>query len=424
MQWLNSRRIFLLSLGVFLITHWAYRYCKSAERLPANKVSTRVQGRVVTIPKVKGSSYVFDLSPVEFPPETRFRAQKLTIYSSLHSGPSFGDWVEVEGTLNPRGYVSFPRIRRLEKSRTPLVRLQQILFKVRKGAGDLIARAIPEPEAALLKGILLGIKDEISTDWEQIYREVGVTHVVVASGYNVAVLVSVVSSVAKPFGRGVNLVFSGFAISLFALMLGAEPPILRAALMGFVASLGNFVGRQKDVLRTMLITGFLLLYVNPQFVNSISFQLSFASSLGLVVLVPTLNKLLDASLLSFLKLKEDFVTTLAASLFVFPLISFHFGEISPASFLVNTLTLWIIPPAMFFGFITVLVTIFSNYLGSLVGAFSWIFLKFFNFTAFQASRIFGFWQIKIPLWGVAIYYVFLFSLWFLFQNLGRVNQND
>ncbi|MEA2020332.1 MAG: ComEC/Rec2 family competence protein [Patescibacteria group bacterium] len=421
---LNARKIFFLSIVIFLFTHWFYRYCKTIDNLPKERTRVQLRGMVATVPKRLGTRYVFDLQPVRFAPESPFKVKKITVYASLESKPTFGEWLLVEGLLNPKGYISFPRIENLKKSRSPFVILRGNLFKLRRSVGDLIAAAVPEPEAGLLKGILLGIKDEISADWEDIYRKVGVTHVVVASGYNVTVLIGVVSAVIRPLGTGFTFIFSTLAIALFTLMLGAEPPILRAALMGFVASMGNLIGRRRDVLRTLFFTGFLLLFINPRFINSISFQLSFASSLGLVVLVPWLEKIFDNAVLSFLMLKEDLVTTIAAFLFVFPVVSFHFGKISPASFLVNTITLWTIPPAMLFGFITVLTAMVSRQLGRMLGAFSWIFLKFFNCVAFRASQIFEFWQIRMSLWAVALYYILLFVLWFLFQNLGRVKQKD
>lgn len=413
---MDSKQLLLLSLTLFLITFWFYRYYKTVEVLPPHEVETTAQGMVASSPRCYSTYCMFDLTSVQFKQDSEIRARSLTVYAPHHSNLSYGDWVKLEGKLDPKGYIGFPEVEKLKESRNIFVLFRKILSQVRTGIEALIDQTIPEPEAGLLKGILLGVKGGVSPHWADIYRKSGVTHVIVASGYNVMILITVVNVITSPWGGLISCFLSGLVISLFTLMLGADPPILRAALMGFITTWGSLFGRRKHALRVLLFSVFLMVFIQPQFINSISFQLSFATSLGLVLVTNELNRRLNIYPLAFLKLKGDFITTVSAFLFVFPLVSFHFGQVSLASFLVNTLVLWTIPPAMLFGFLTVLTASLSTHIGRLVGAFSWVFLRFFNIVVSFSSKFFDFWQLRISVWGVFLYYIFLLSLCLIYRS--------
>ena len=408
-------KVLFISVSLFLTSYWFYRYQKLKPILPKEPVQVIIEGKVARPPYFRGQNQYLELEDVrviESPvfiklPEVRVRS---------YPAPRFfyGDRLRIEGRLTPMATMRFPE-------RVDLVgqggnRVKKALFKFRKHLEDIVCQALPEPEAGLLSGILLGSKHALSYEWEEIYKKTGLMHVVVASGFNITILVDFLGALARPLRSIFSAVVPLLGVVLFALMLGAEPPIVRAAIMGMITLWGRSLGRPKDVLRTLLFSGLVMILFDPLIIDSLSFKLSFAASLGLILLASPLRECFKLKLLKFFKLDEHFFSTISASLFVFPIVSYYFGRAAIGSFLVNTLVLWVVPYSMFLGFVMVFTSLFSSWLSRLVGRFAWLLLRFFNATAKFFSKFPLVWEGRIPLFGVFVYYLMLFGLCWFFQT--------
>lgn len=210
-----------------------------------------------------------------------------------------------------------------------------------------IARMIPAPESSLGGGIVLGAKQSLGKELMQEFRDAGLAHIVVLSGYNIAVVANVIArSVAfAPFA--VRLGSSAVGIILFALMVGGGATVLRATLMALVVIGARAMGRESDTLRILIFVGWIMVMINPAILLSdVSFQLSFMAALALVVLAPAIEKYF-----LFLKsavLREILVTTIATQIFVAPILLYRMGTFSVVGIVANLFVLPIIPATMFF----------------------------------------------------------------------------
>lgn len=221
------------------------------------------------------------------------------------------------------------------------------LFRFKELLMRNIARMIPEPEASLGGGIVLGAKQSLGKELMQKFRDAGLAHIVVLSGYNIAVVTNVIGrSVAfAPFM--VRLGLSAFGIILFALMVGGGATVLRATLMALVVIFARALGRESDALRVLVFVGWVMVMINPTILLSdVSFQLSFMAALALVVLAPLIEKYF-----LFLKspvLCEILVTTIATQIFVAPILLYRMGTFSIVGLIANLFVLPVIPAVMFF----------------------------------------------------------------------------
>lgn len=373
-----------------------------------------IEGEVAAPPYFKGQSQYLEMHRIKVL-ETPDSICLDKVWVRFRTTPrfSYGDRLKVSGKLTPYSTMRFPEVEKIDERRNPV---REALFRFRKHLEEIICQALPEPEAGLLLGILLGSKHALSYDWEEIYKKTGLMHVVVASGYNITVLTKVLGGLFQPLGMNISFVMALLGVSVFTLMLGAEPPILRAAIMGVIALWGRRLGRPKDVLRILLFSGLIMVLFDPLIIDSLSFKLSFAASLGLILLATPLQECFSPRVLRFLQLDEGFFSTISASLFVFPIISYYFSRVSLGSFLVNTLVLWVVPYSMSFGLVTVVAGFFSSRLSQLVGGFAWLQLRFFNLMAGIFSRLPLVWEGQISLFSVLIYYLALFALCWFFQT--------
>lgn len=276
-------------------------------------------------------------------------------------------------------------------------RMLSKLFSLKKLLMHNIARMIPEPESSLGGGIVLGAKQSLGKDLMQKFRDAGLAHIVVLSGYNIAVVANVIgrSLVFAPFA--VRLGLSAFGIILFALMVGGGATVLRATLMALVVIFARALGREHDPLRVLIFVGWVMVMISPMILLSdVSFQLSFMAALALVILAPLIEKYF-----LFLKspvLREILVTTIATQIFVAPILLYRMGAFSIVGLVANIFVLPIIPATMFFVSL-VAVTTPIPLVGALA-AFPAQFLLSYILSVVQIGAQIPFANIKIASFGI------------------------
>lgn len=153
--------------------------------------------------------------------------------------------------------------------------LMHWIYGLRSRAQQLIYRQLPFPESALLEGILLGIEWNIPDFLRQAYRASGTIHIIAISGFNIALISNLV---VRLFRRVFPLEWAGMlalsAITFYTLLVGAEPAVVRAAIMGSLAIPAHYFGRRIFGMYILVIAASAMLLFNPFLLWDISFQLS------------------------------------------------------------------------------------------------------------------------------------------------------
>jgi competence protein ComEC len=285
--------------------------------------------------------------PLETPPE--------------FEGFSYRDYLARKGIYS---LVRYPQVERLDQGQGSPFWMAISAFKDR--ARDLIARLIPEPEASLLQGILLGIEGGIPEDLYDQFNATGTSHIIVISGANITVVAALF---ARTFGRLLGkrraYVFTMAGIVLYVLLVGADAVVVRAGVMGGLYVTARHLGRRSTAYVSLCASAILLTGINPQALWDVGFQLSFAATLSLILFTPPIERLLERALTRVVSperarealryLNDALVVTLAAQILTLPLIVTHFGRLSLVAPLANLLILPVQPPIMITGGAAVLV---------------------------------------------------------------------
>lgn len=204
---------------------------------------------------------------------------------------------------------------------------------------------LPEPDSSLAVGLLLGKRQAMDAELQQAFQTVGLTHIVAISGSNIAMVVVAFFALFGflPFRK--RLVWSGVGVALFVLLVGPTAAVLRAGLMGILSLAGLYSGRKSQAFFGLLWSAVLMVLWNPLVLTyDVGFQLSFASTLGILTLTPVLQKIIS----SRCPAREAVTLTLAAQIMTFPFIVFHFGRFSWITLAANLLVAPLIPLAMIF----------------------------------------------------------------------------
>ncbi|HLD17481.1 MAG TPA: ComEC/Rec2 family competence protein [Patescibacteria group bacterium] len=251
--------------------------------------------------------------------------------------------------LESRGiYAICYSVRRLDIHSFDRWSARRTLFGFKTFLLDRLALVLPEPHAAFAAGLIFGGSSSLPLTLKDDFSQAGLSHVMAASGYNVAIFsqVLLLRLLRSPLGRRRAILLSGSAVFLYVLLAGATPAVVRAGMMALVAMLGLWIRRAPSIRNVLILSAVLMLAANPQLLfHDVGFQLSFAATSGLV-----LAGSLFGSLMKFLPetagIRESFATSLAATLFTTPVLLWHFGSLSVVAPLANLVILPWIPLLM------------------------------------------------------------------------------
>lgn len=227
-----------------------------------------------------------------------------------------------------------------------------VVSRVRNWANGRLQRLLPEPMAALAIGILLGVKREMPFDFYKALVATGTLHVIAASGYNVAVVSSLlVGLFGRVWRRGVAIILAILGIGLYVLLAGGSPSIVRAGIMGCLTLMAFYWGRPTEARRLLMVTIYLMLMFKPTLIGDIGWQLSVAATVGILYV----GEILKSQIIKFSNWKwiqDYFVPTLAATIATAPIIWWHFGRVSGIGVFVNLAILPVVPLVMLLSAIT------------------------------------------------------------------------
>ena len=241
-----------------------------------------------------------------------------------------------------------------------------------------IARALPEPQAGLLTGILLGDESGISPQLKDDFSRVGASHVIAISGFNMVIVSAIVIRVLSSLfgGKSITVTISAVAvIVIYSLFVGASPSILRAALMSSLLVFGNQLKRRTYLPASLAFATLALSILDPNVLLDIGFQLSFFAVLGLGLFADPLSQRLAALLERWLPgklagllhslLNEPLIVSVAAQVATLPLIILYFGRLSLVALPVNILIVPVQSAVLLLGLAAVVISVFAPALGLL-----------------------------------------------------------
>ena len=247
-------------------------------------------------------------------------------------------------------------------------RLIATLIYIKQQFLDQIKLIIPEPAVGLGAGLLLGVKSSLGEEIEEAFRSTGIIHIVVLSGANIMLIVIfLMYTLAFLVSVRTRAVIGIVSIILFALMVGFSATVVRASIMAVLIMLALLLGRKYAIMRALFCAGIVMLLINPLLlVYDIGFQLSFLATLGLVIVAPQFEMLLEGVSSRF-KLKEYFLATLATQIAILPLLLYQIGQFSVVAILVNMAVLPMVPLAMLATFLTGIIGFVSPTIAIVVG---------------------------------------------------------
>ncbi len=229
-------------------------------------------------------------------------------------------------------------------------RLAGALFDGKHAFEDALARALPEPDSSLATGLIAGGKQGLGKELLEAFTIAGLLPIVVLSGYNVMIIAEAILRSLFFLPKRWAVMVAAIAIGLFVFVAGSGSSAIRAGLMAGVALFARASGRTYDALRALLVVFVLMLAFNPLLLPyDPGFQFSCIATLGLILASEPFARRLAIVRNAFVR--EMLAATIAAQLFVLPLLLYQTGNLSIIALPANLLVLPMVPVAMLLSFL-------------------------------------------------------------------------
>ncbi|WP_234733871.1 ComEC/Rec2 family competence protein [Tellurirhabdus bombi] len=227
----------------------------------------------------------------------------------------------------------------------PASRLTALAFTVNAWADSVFTHHVGTgQEFAIVKAMILGVRDSIDPELQQAYSAAGAVHVLSVSGLHVGVLFAALTFLLgflKNHDKG-RYVFFALMLGLlwfYALMTGFSAPVLRSAFMFSLILLGQVLNRKHTMINTLAASAFLILLIDPFAITTAGFQLSYLAVGGLTLWQRPLYQSLRFENYWVDSLWKITSVALVAQLATFPLSVYYFHQFPTYFWLANPLVI-------------------------------------------------------------------------------------
>lgn len=272
--------------------------------------------------------------------------------SIQHSGDiKRGDIVVVSGMVNS-GFGSFAGS--MYQARMMQIRRPQpgdVARQVRDWFADHVRLGIHEPQASLGLGYLLGQRRALPPELTQALVVTGLTHVVVASGYNLTILVRLARRLFVRVSKYLATLAASTMVVGFIAVTGASPSMTRAGLVSGLSLAAWYYGRKFHPLVLLPFAAAITVIIDPTYAwNDLGWQLSFAAFGGVMIVAPLLQRYFFGTTKPGM-IRQILGETISASIVTLPILIYAFGQFSNIALLTNLLILPLVPLAMLLTFL-------------------------------------------------------------------------
>ena len=280
--------------------------------------------------------------------------------SGARAWPEVGAIVAVAGRVAPLGEFDAFQARRGAHAALEVDRfvatgtwrggVAGALDRVRRRAEAGLVKGLPDEEASLLRGMVLGQDERLGEDVRTEFQRSGLAHLLAVSGQNVVLLAMLALGIGMAVGLRLRarLALALALVLVYVPLAGGGPSIQRAGVMGAAGLVAALAGRPASRWYALGLAAVVTLALNPRASGEVGWQLSFAAVVGLLALAPRWREALRRARVPG-PLADAAAVTAAATIATAPLMAFHFEQVSLASLPANLVAAPAVAPIMWLG---------------------------------------------------------------------------
>jgi len=429
-------------LAAFFVFFGAFYYCIRLDMIPGTVVdfageNQTLVGVIWDGPLIKKDRVVYDVKGLYVKDRESYKpiTGKIRVSSILQDKSQvlhYGDIIKFTGKLkipqsrrNPNGFDYRSYLLQKGISTTVFSREIEVIGKLKTNlfvatAYYLRERLItfyesylPPNLSSLIVGITLGIKDNIPGETMKAVKDSGVAHALAVSGLHTGVIYAALELIFNKLcvSRKLSFIIESIIIIFYSFMAGLSTSVVRSTIMIMVFMLSKVVGRENDSLNSLCFSALILLLINPLTLFSVSFQLSYAAVLGIILFYNPIKSLLE-KLPKYLS--ESIAVMVAAQLVVAPVLAYYFFNISLVSFITNLVVVPLVSFILIGGLISGIAGLLFEPLGAVLIKFPGFLLDIVEKTVLICTKL-PFATITVPALPIISTFLYYGSLTLLFD---------
>jgi competence protein ComEC len=357
---------FVLGTAVFT-NHNAKKYPTHFSHHIQTEAKQKFMFRVVEMPKIKEKGSQFKAHVIQILSHSNKKVSgNISVFLQCDSSqkiPKYGDILiadafitKIESPKNPfqfdfKNYYANKNIHHqafinsehwISTQNTKKFWLTQTGILLRSGLIQVFYRYFPDSKVrGVVEAIVFGYKDELDTEWKEVFSNTGVMHVLAVSGLHVGIIYAGLMLIFGMLDRRNRYKWTKVVVLItllfvYCLITGFSPSVSRASLMFSFIAVGNALKRPLVSFNSVFAAGFLLLLVNPYFLFDVGFQFSFLAVLGILTFARPIEHLFWVKSWFVGKLWSLCAVSLAAQIGVLPITLYYFQQF-PTYFIVANL---------------------------------------------------------------------------------------
>jgi ComEC/Rec2-related protein len=365
------------------------------------------------------------------------RGFRIYLYTSFDTDYKYGDVVRITGTLelpdsakNDKGfdYSKYLKTKKIVaiffSEKVQYIKREKSviskIYDIKLWCLNILDENFDSDEAGLLKAMLLGDRNDIDDETNEIFSNSNLSHILAISGLHITYIIFYIEFFLKKIINNIKIrnCFIVIFLIIFMIFVGSSPSAMRASIMMIICYVGKNFLREKDFYVSCISSIIIILLINPYNIYSVSMWLSFMGTLGIVLFSSFLEKILikkfniKNNLLK--KIISIILVSVSAQIMIFPIMWFNFGSLSISFFISNLLVSELVAPILIIGYMSIFLFPIRKIIVVLEKVLVEIFLKLVLICSRLPLNKF---YLPIPsIFTIAIYYACIFYFASFYNN--------
>ncbi|HBF6601913.1 TPA: ComEC/Rec2 family competence protein, partial [Clostridioides difficile] len=270
-------------------------------------------------------------------------------------------------------------------------------------------RYLYKKNSDFINSILLAEVENLTEEQKEIFTRTGTSHVISISGLHTGILCVIISFLLRGINKLYKLLILSIFITLYCIMVGASPSIIRSIAFVMIFYLSIFIDRKKDGISALSLIGIILIMNNPYVIYNVSFQLSFLATLSILIFYNKINSIIKLSMVSL---------TISSNILTLPIIYYTFKGIPLLSIIGNLIIVLFVGVIMYLSIASLIVFKVSVVIAKIISFFNSTLIESIFFLLEKISNLsFAYINIENPkFYIVVIYYIGVFFYIFYIEG--------
>lgn len=284
---------------------------------------------------------------------------------------------------------------------------QEKLYQFKQKWKETLCETMGEEKGAVLAAMLLGEKSDMDQEVKELYQKNGIGHILAISGLHISFIGLGLYQILRKMGLGYGMsgLCAVFLLSLYGSMIGFGVSVFRAYVMLLFRVGAEMTGRVYDMLTALMVAAVITVGRQPLYLTDAGFLLSYGAILGILLVLPALEKLFHCRY----KVFSGLYASVAVNLMLLPILLYFYYEFPVYSVFLNLLVIPLMSVVLGAGMIGSLLVMGGIPVGTVgLQICSWILDLFEGLSRFGSRLPFARLVTGQPaVWKLVLYYLLL-----------------